>query len=510
MLKTALAAAVATLVSQTEAKKPNLVFFLIDDMGFNDFGWRSSDISTAWENANKLANEGIKIEQYYTQQLCTPARGAFLTGRHPVRLGLTHGVLQPFQDWGIPFNESLIGEKLQKVGYKTYGAGKWHVGYFSWNSIPTSRGFDHFYGYMNGGEDYFTHVIQGYVDMMNDTEPDATTKNIYSSTLFQSEVEMRLKQHKALYSDSPFFLYYPMQTVHEPLEALDRYTAMTPCSNSEKVPNADRKTFCGLARAADDAIGKTMDLLNTLYKDEDTIVFFAGDNGGLPTAAGNNYPLRGHKAELWEGGVRNNAFIWSNTLIPDAMKGKTWNGGLSHIMDIHATIRNLAGAKDKEGFPSDGYDLWSVITTNATSPRTEILHNIDPIAGCSSYRMDGWKLLSGCPADTWYPLPTSDQDYRNNASMAKGTDVGDVVFPESMRASASDVQLFYIAYDPSETDDVSAKYPEVVKQIQGKIADWASQARPLVPGWNDVDPAGRKQANTYGKLFPWNNDSLSL
>eukprot|EP01060_Flectonema_neradi_P032346 TRINITY_DN5123_c1_g1_i1.p1 TRINITY_DN5123_c1_g1~~TRINITY_DN5123_c1_g1_i1.p1 ORF type:complete len:523 (+),score=129.13 TRINITY_DN5123_c1_g1_i1:41-1570(+) len=507
-MKAVLSTLLAALTCQAEAKKPNLIMFLIDDLGFNDFSWRSSDLNSAWENTNKLAEEGIKIEQYYSQQLCSPARGAFLTGRHPVRLGLTHGVLMMFQDWGIPFNESLISDKLQAEGYKTYGAGKWHVGYFSWNSIPPARGFDHFYGYMNGAEDYTTHVLGGYVDMMNDTQPDTSTQGTYSSILFQNEIEMRLKQHKALYSEDPFFVYYPMQTVHSPLEAMDQYKEMAPCNNSTQVPNADRVTYCGMARAADDAIGKTMTLVDELFGDEDTVIFIAGDNGGLPSAAGNNWPLRGQKGELWDGGVRNNAIVWSNNLIPDAMKGQTWNGGISSVMDIHATIRDLAGAKDKEGFPSDGFSLWTALTTNATSPRTELLHNIDPIDGSAAYRMDGWKLLVNCPNETWYPVPTSSQDYVNDPKMVKGTDVGDVVFPEHLKSTANSVQLFYVAWDPSETEDVSAKYPDVVKQIQDKIAAWSAQARPLINGWDSVDQAGRKQANTYGKLFPWNNDSL--
>ena len=124
------------------------------------------------------------------------------------------------------------------------------------------------------------------------------------------------------------------QTVHAPLEAMDIYKNSPQCA---AIPNADRQTFCGMAAAADDAIGNLTAVLIKEFEGDDMIMVVGGDNGGMPQSAGNNFPLRGHKAELWEGGIRNNAIAWSPTLIPDAVKGSTFKGGLVHVMDWHGT-----------------------------------------------------------------------------------------------------------------------------------------------------------------------------
>ena len=99
---------------------------LIDDLGFNDFSWRSQDLSAAWPNVNRLAAEaGIKIDRYYTQPICTPCRGALMSGRYPIRLGLQGPVLGPGADWSLPTNETTIADKLRGAGYATHMVGKW-------------------------------------------------------------------------------------------------------------------------------------------------------------------------------------------------------------------------------------------------------------------------------------------------------------------------------------------------------------------------------------------------
>ena len=144
-------------------KRPHMVFILIDDMGFNDF-YTSSDISAAWPGVMKLAkNECMKLEHFYTQPICTPSRGSFMTGRYPLRLGLQHGVINGVQNYGLPLNETTLAQKLGEAGYKTYGVGKWHLGMYNNASTPTKRGFDHFYGYYNGYEGKWHHIFTMFV-----------------------------------------------------------------------------------------------------------------------------------------------------------------------------------------------------------------------------------------------------------------------------------------------------------------------------------------------------------
>jgi len=134
-------------------KPPHLFFILVDDMGFNDFSYRSSDLKDkAWPHVNGLLEESVKIDNYYTQQLCTPSRAAFMSGRYPARLGLQHAVIAGFQDYGLPLDEVTLADKLKDAGYATHAVGKWHLGAYNFESTPTYRGFDTYFGYYNGAE----------------------------------------------------------------------------------------------------------------------------------------------------------------------------------------------------------------------------------------------------------------------------------------------------------------------------------------------------------------------
>lgn len=478
----------------------------------------SSDLHDAWPNVNALATAGVRLMSYYTQPICTPTRGAFMSGRMPIRLGLQHGVIGAGQNYGLPLDEATLADKLKAVGYRTYGVGKWHLGMYNWASTPVMRGFDHFYGYMNGAEDYLSHRTcsdgpcmmvagDGYLDLLDDKQADWSQDGNYSSLVYAAQVEKRLRDHKANYSGVPFFLYYPMQTLHSPLEALDEYTNASVCQG---VPDTDRRTFCGMARAADAALGQLVTLLDGLFAGEDQVLVVGGDNGGLPMSAGYNWPLRGHKAELWEGGVRNNAIVRSN-LLPAARAGGTYVG-MMHVMDWHATLRDLAGARDKDGFPSDGVDQWTAITSEGPSPRTEFLLNIDPCSGhgaCeggeAAYRMGDWKLLVNVSADTWYPVPTSDAERQAQRTTSGRTSASGGVVWEGATATAS--YLFNITADPTEKTDLYAQNPSVVAEIAAKIDALAKIAKAPcnVPGGScsDTDPAAETSCKKYYSWYPW-------
>ena len=213
---------------------------------------------------------------------------------------------------------------------------------------------------------------------------------------------------------------------------------------AEQFPNADRRTYCAMTLLADSAIKNVTEALvanNGMF--DDSVIVVAGDNGGLPMAAGSAWPLKGHKAELWEGGIRNTAVICAPRYISrgDAMYGGAYHG-LVHISDWRPSIQALAGNRDagvQPGFEFDGVDVWSAVLSNATSPRTEFLVNIDegaaplqptssasvssatrttgfPLQG-AALRMGAWKLVVGVPDDTvsLSPGQTSHPSYRESA-----------------------------------------------------------------------------------------------
>ena len=209
------AAATAALVycaSVAAEQPPHIVFILVDDLGYNDFAYQSSDLKDiAWTNVNKLVPDALKLEKYYTQPICTPTRGAFMSGRYPARLGLQHGVIAGFQDYGLPLDEVTLATKLKRAGYNTYAVGKWHLGLYSFNATPTHRGFDQYVGYWNGAEDYLTHEIQNYLDFhrQNGTayEQISDESGRYSTPFFTQEMESMIDAHPK--GKPGFFLFSP-------------------------------------------------------------------------------------------------------------------------------------------------------------------------------------------------------------------------------------------------------------------------------------------------------------
>lgn len=537
--------ALLLVVSVASAKKPHLFFALIDDMGYNDF-YTSSDISAAWKHVAQMApKDCVRIEHYYSQPICTPTRAAFMSGRNPVRLGLQHKVIAAAQAYGLPLDEVTLPDKLRAAGYNTVGVGKWHLGLYNNASLPTRRGFNHWYGFWQGGETHSTHKFPpsealGTLDLNNDEVIDRGKTGVYSAELFSAEAERLIADHKSQNSQQPLFLYLAMQNVHDPLEAPAKYTSSPAC---EGIVNPDRKTFCGMAMAVDETIGNVTNALRRAFPDEDVVMVISGDNGGFPGAAGNNCNenglcLRGFKGTNWEGGVRNNALVCSQTLLPVGRRGQVFSKGLVHVTDWHATFQELAGVPSGNswGKPLDGMNVWGALTQDKPSPRTEFLVNVDPVTPMTNvpglnaaYRFQGcvgsppacgdWKLLSGENYNaSWYHLPTTTANVPTPG--VQGGPSGEVVFTQASGPGGfpippifpNSTQLLYnISADPEERSDMAAQYPQVVAALQAKIDFHASQAlAPCnVPGGTcfKQDLRGLAKALVTRAWVPWVPDA---
>lgn len=143
----------------------NLVLFVADDLGWGDVGYHDSEIRTP--AIDRLAAEGVQLQRFYAHPLCSPTRGALLTGRSP----LTTGVLMPFEPWystGLPREEKLLPEYLKEAGYQTFAVGKWHLGPNQLAYHPLRRGFDHYYGHLGGFINYNLHTIWRGIDWQRD------------------------------------------------------------------------------------------------------------------------------------------------------------------------------------------------------------------------------------------------------------------------------------------------------------------------------------------------------
>ena len=149
----------AKLAAAAETR-PHVVFVMLDDVGFNDVGYASSDLGAMTPFLDGLMADGVRVDRLYGQQVCTPSRAAMLTGKLPIHLELQHWQVAPSEPWGLPTREATMAQYLKALGYSTHMVGKWHLGHYNNASTPLNRGFDSFYGFYSGGVDYLTHVSQ--------------------------------------------------------------------------------------------------------------------------------------------------------------------------------------------------------------------------------------------------------------------------------------------------------------------------------------------------------------
>ena len=421
-----------------EAPRPNIVVILADDMGWGDVGWHGSEIKTP--NLDRLAASGAKLENFYVQPLCSPTRAAFLTGRYPMRHGLQVGVVRPWAQYGLPLEERTLAQALRESGYETAITGKWHLGHFRPEYLPTRRGFEHQYGHYNGALDYNTHDRDGGHDWHRDDQENRDEG--YSTHLIGQEAARLVSEHDPA---RPFFLYVPFNAVHTPHQVPAKY----------KEPYKDlpepRRTYAGMLAALDEAVGRIQAAIEAKGIGKDTLVVFSSDNGGPnPGKVTSNGPLRGAKGTLFEGGTRVAAFATWPGRIP---AGSTVNAPL-HIVDLYPTFLKLAGAKLDQAAPLDGRDAWAAISEGGPSPHDAILLNATPRNG--AIRVGDWKLIVGRPAgvgEDGEPAPVAD-------------------------AETGRVLLFNLAEDPNEKRDLAAKHPEKVAELRARYDALAAQAVP--------------------------------
>ncbi|XP_037121096.1 arylsulfatase B [Syngnathus acus] len=484
------------------SKQPNIVFILADDLGWYDVGYHGSEINTP--NLDKLSAAGVRLENYYVQPLCTPSRNQLMTGRYQIHTGMQHQIIWPCQPYCVPLNETLLPELLSEAGYATRMVGKWHLGMYKKDCLPTRRGFHSYFGYLTGSEDYYTHVrcdriaainqSRCALDLREDEAPAPGYKGQYSTEMFSQRAVQIIAKHDP---KKPLFLYVALQAVHSPLQVPQRYVAPYAF-----IQDPHRRAYAGMVSAMDEAVGNISLALRQAGLWDNTVLVFSTDNGGLPEQGASNWPLRGQKWSLWEGGVRGVGFV-SGPLLEQP--GST-SRELLHVSDWLPTLVGLAGGRLNATKPLDGFDVWNAISKGFASPRLELLHNIDPMytdmAPCPGLKRDGkgvflsgfnvsihaairssnWKLLTGYPGcGVWFPRPG-----HNDSSAWRS---------EPLKP----VMLFDLDKDPEERNEVSAIYPAVVERLLGRLNHHQQTALPV--NFPDEDP--RCDPGPTGTWGPW-------
>lgn len=427
---------VGVSTASSDAAQPHIVLMVADDLGWGDVGYNGSRIETP--NIDRLVQRGVRLNQFYAQPVCSPTRGALMTGRYPMRLGLQCGVIRPWAIHGLPLDERTLPQALNEVGYETAVVGKWHLGHFQPAYLPTHRGFDLQYGHYNGALDYVTHDRDGGHDWhLNDA---ANYDQGYSTNLIGKHAAGIIANHNP---SKPLFLYVPFNAPHTPLQAPEEYI-----DRYRDFKQKNRQTYAAMVTCMDDAVGRiTGALEENDYPADNTLIFFCSDNGGV-RKLGSNGLLRDGKGSLYEGGVRVPAVA--------VYEGKIEAGSQVdeplHVVDLYPTLLKLAGATLEQDKPLDGTDAWATLAEEAATPHEFILHNSTPFHG--AVRAGDWKLIYNGQVGA-------------NATAVHGRERW---------------ELFNIRQDPGEKNDVSHQHPKVFERMKALLAKLADEAvEPNIP-----------------------------
>jgi arylsulfatase B len=413
--------------------QPNIVIILADDLGWADVGYHGGRIDTPY--IDRLAREGVRLENFHVCPLCSPTRAGLLTGRWPIRYGMGESVITPWRKYGLPLTEKTLADLVAEAGYERRGIfGKWHLGHYKKELLPLSRGFTHFYGFYNGAFDYFTHIREGELDWHRNLE--TCRDEGYATDLIGREAVRFIDKSPG---DKPFFLYIPFNSPHLPLQAKEQDIAKYDHIKDEK-----ERVYAAMVDSLDQAIGKILEALDEMGIADNTLVLFFSDNGAI--RYGDNGPWRSGKGSVYEGGVRVPAVIrW-----PDGIdEGRDVDGMMGYI-DVYPTIKRIIGVTAPEPNPLDGLDMLEIIRGRAEAPKRDWFSYIaqgkpDRTAVC-----DGtWKLV------------------------VVGGSVLDVSLESGLLPVHSEnkpsVELFRLDRDPGEQNNLAAEHPTVVAELLKRL-----------------------------------------
>ena len=401
LLFTALLACVLQTSAMAQAPDataaPNILVIVVDDLGWAGVGFHAPAMPTP--NLDRLAKEGTELDRFYAYPVCSPTRAALLTGQMPRRFGIVNPLNG--QDRGVPAGEVTLPSVLHDAGYTTALVGKWHLGTAS---SPQKAGFDHFYGFLSSGTDYFKHTAKnGRLDWQRDGK--SVEEEGYSTYLLADEA---VRQIKARDAKKPFYIQLCFNAPHDPLAA--------PAELVEK-----RGLYKAVVEAMDIGIGRVLEAIDAEKLRENTLVVFLSDNGAGGAEGGSNAPMRGGKGSVYEGGIHVPAVVrWTGKLAAGAHLAQPMC-----VQDLLPTLAEVSGAKIPEAAKLDGASQWAAISSGKVVEREPFV-----IASFDNAVYDGaWKLI---------------------------------MFEGTTRA------LFNLAIDPFERNDVAKDNPEIVARLSAK------------------------------------------
>jgi len=397
---------------------------MADDLGYADLScYGRKDYKTP--HLDKLCAQGVKfMNAYAAAPVCTPTRVAFFTGRYPARL--TVGLYEPIAGdskdslVGLPPGTPSVAHLLKKSGYETYLVGKWHLG-FKPEYSPNKNGFDYFFGFKTGATDYISHTaFEGEPDLY-ENESLVQEEGYITDILGEKAIEIIKQTHQ-----KPFFLALMFNATHWPWQTPeDKPVAHGTAADWMKGGSA--QTYATMVRNLDDAVGKVVKTIDDLGLSNETVIIFTSDNGGERYSDNGIY--KGGKMQLWEGGIREPAFIrWTGKLKENSVTHQ-----VATTMDWTVTILSLAGTNAEKNFPLDGMDLMPVLTGKQSEVERTLFWRIFQRRQHSAVRDGNWKWL---------------------------------------RDENGEEYLFNLNNDPSEKNNLKQKHPSILLQLKNKFSEW--------------------------------------
>ena len=417
------------------ANPPNVIILLADDMGNGDTGcYGAKDIKTP--NIDSLAASGIRFSSYYAPApICSPSRAGMITGRYPMRAGMStsKNIGSAMGEPGLPTREITIAELAKTRGYATAIFGKWHLGSIP-ECQPNSQGFDVFLGHHASCVDCFSHMYYAsepwYHDLYHNRD-EVFEDGAHMTDIITRETLGFIEAHRA----QPFLIYVAYNTPHYPMVAQAKYMKMY-----EHLPTP-RRVAAALCAGIDDSVGQIRNRLRERGLLDNTVVFFASDNGApSPSKRGeggcSNAPYREYKTSLFEGGIRLPGIISWPAQVPAGVVCDQPVVGL----DIFATAAQAMGAELPKDRTIDGRS-WFPLFQNPNEPIHEAI--FFEWAGQHAVRSGKWKYIEN-------GFINMERSRKNRAT------------------GADAVYLADVATDPGEKKNVRAQFPEIAAKL-GKL-----------------------------------------
>ena len=460
--------------NSNKIQHPNIIYILADDMGYGDLSCLNENSKLHTTNFDNLANEGMLFtDAHSSSSVCTPSRYSILTGRYNWRSSLKYGVLGGYSNSMIEDNRLTVATLLKQKGYKTACIGKWHLGLnWEWQDNetvdftkpiskgPNEFGFDYFYG-ISASLDMSPYA---YIENDRVTQiPDHITKNDDEMCFWREgptapdfkHIEVMPNLTKKVldtidtYSDSPFFIYYPLPAPHTPILPTEKFRGLS-----------GTNSYGDFVLMCDDVVGQITNKLKEKGLYDNTIIIYTSDNGCSPTADyeelskyGHNpsYIYRGTKSDIYEGGHRIPLIVsW-----PDKIKPKSISDDPVCLVDFMATIADVVNFElpDEAGEDSiSNLPIWLDKPYEKPFRDAIVHHSID---GSFSIRKDNWKLEM-CPGSGGWSYPNAEKDETKDLPP---------------------IQLYNLDNDIKEIKNVYDKYPEVVNDLKDLLTKYIVNGR---------------------------------